>query len=211
MKNNDDNNELSFWDKFKIYYKNIPGVRSLVKLGGYFIYFFVVIIILFILALASGLSKNNNKQDTTEIKYQDVLDKLLDNSSYTANITINGTKYIVTGEYGNNILTGTYESTNGVIKYKIKDNAIYEIKMDEEIFNQSLFGDINYNILLNDKLVNTITKAAGIKIDGEKIIYKYENINIDGTSYNIEVTIENNKINKILLTNDTITYDIVYN
>ena len=83
--------------------------------------------------------------------------------------------------------------------------------MDEEISNENLFGDINYKILLNDKLIDIIKKAAGIKIDGETIIYKYENVNIDNIVYKIEVSIKDNKINNIKVFNDTLTYDINYN
>ena len=83
--------------------------------------------------------------------------------------------------------------------------------MDEEISNENLFGDINYKILLNDKLIDVIKKAAGIKIDGETIIYKYENVNIDSIVYKIEVSIKDNKINNIKVFNDTLTYDINYN
>lgn len=207
MKNNDEN-ELSFFQKFKIYYDNIPGIRSGFKLLGYLVFFIVMIVIILIFSLFGNNNTNNGDTNTT---YQEILEKELDHSIYTANITINDNKYIVTGEYGNSILTGTIETSSGVIKYKIKDYNVYEIKMDEEISNENLFGEINYKILLNDKLIDIIKKSAGIKIDGDTIIYKYENVNIDGITYKVEVSINNEKISTIKLYNDTITYDIVYN
>lgn len=206
--NNDDNKELTFFQKFKIYYDNIPGIRSGFKLLGYLIFF----AIMFVLIIVVGLFGNNkDEKDNSKATYQNILEKELDHSVYTANITIGDNKYIVTGEYGNNILTGTIETNEKVTKYKIKDYNIYEIKMDEEISNENLFGDINYKILLNDKLIDVIKKAAGIKIDGETIIYKYENVNIDSIVYKIEVSIKDNKIKNIKVFNDTLTYDITYN
>ena len=200
---------LSFFDKFIILYKNVPGFNGIVKLALYFIFFAVMIGILLLLGVLSKNGKKDNPK--SEVNYQQVLEKVLDHSEYTANVTINDNKYIVTGSFGNNILTGTIESSNGITKYKIKDNNIYEIKMDEEISNEQLFGEMDYKILFNNDLVNIIKGAAGIKIDGETIIYKYENVNISGISYNIELSISNNKITNIKVFNDTCTYDINYN
>lgn len=206
--NKKDNQELTFFQKFKIYYDNIPGIRSGFKLLGYLVFFAVMF---FIIIFLSVIGADRNKDNDNKVSYQNILEKELDHSIYTANITIGDNKYIVTGEYGNNILTGTIETNEGITKYKIKDYNIYEIKMDEEISNENLFGDINYKILLNDKLIDIIKKAAGIKIDGETIIYKYENVNIDNIVYKIEVSIKDNKIKNIKVFNDTLTYDITYN
>ena len=64
------------------------------------------------------------KYDLTMInKYDEDLKALLDNKEYVCNIKINDNSYILTGSFGNNILVGTFETSEGTYKYKVKDDT----------------------------------------------------------------------------------------
>ena len=127
------------------------------------------------------------------------------------NITINDNKYIINSRYGNNISTGTLESIDGTYKFKIKEDNIYEIRLDEEIVNNELFKDIDTSIINNSSLVNILRNNTGIKIDQDyKLMYKYDKVNINDITYSIEVIINNNSVANINIYNDTISYVINY-
>lgn len=206
-----DDTGLNIFQKISIWNKKLPWFNALFKLGLYFIFFVLIFVVFIGISVFSGIKSKYNTQDTTVIKYQDVLDKLLDNSRYVTTININGKKYIATCEYGNNILTGVYETADGTYKFKIKENKIYELHVDEEVANEHIFDGINYKLLLNDYIIELIKSNSGIKVEEDEMIkYKYETIKINEESYKMEVDIKQNKVINIKIFNDNTTYDIKY-
>ena len=198
------------WQVFMRNYKTVPGFKELVKLIAY-ILFFIIFVATMSIVFANNKDKINRSNTTTTtsqvLKYQDVLGKLLDHSDYTCRIKINNNNYIINGSYGNNILTGTIETAEGIHKFKIAENNIYEVVLDNETLNNELLKDINKNILMNDVIVNILKNNSGTKIDNT---YKYSNININDINYNIDVVVNDNKVTNIKVSCDNISYDIVY-
>lgn len=210
---NEEPKELSKWELFKKYYKEVPKFKEFVNSAGTILGVFLFCIILIATVNINKSEKKTKTATTTQVtvKYQDMLDGLLDNKEANMNITINDNKYIINSRYGNNILTGTLESIDGTYKFKIKEDNIYEIRLDEEIVNNELFKDINTSIINNSLLVNILRNNTGIKIDQDnKLMYKYDKVNINDITYSIEVIINNNSVANININNDTISYVINY-
>ena len=90
---------------------------------------------------------------------------------------------------------------------KIQESNVYEIVLDNETPNNELLLDINKNIITNDVLVNILKNNSGTKIDNT---YKYNNININDITYNIDVIVDNNKITNINIINDNVSYQFTY-
>ena len=214
MNNDNKNNEEE--NKYKRYIELYKSNKDFKKGVNAAIYILVVIIfsVVLITTVNTGGKKSNNKTTTTQatvIKYQDMLDNLLDNKESSINIKINDNSYKIVSKYGNSILTGTLESKEGTYKFKIKDQTIYEIRLEEEIPNESLFKDIDTNIICNDLLVHQLKNNSGIKVEeNDNTIYKYEDVNINDILYNINVIINNNTIKHIEFTSNNISYVINY-
>ncbi|MCR4581378.1 MAG: hypothetical protein K5666_02580 [Bacilli bacterium] len=141
----------SWWDVFVRNYKNVPGFNALVKLLIYFFLFFILIVA--IKATTGDQDSTKTKQQETTkvtVPYKEMVGNIVNYRKSTINIKINDTLYIINGDFGNNILTGTIESTNGLHNFKIKDNSIYEVKMGEDVLNNELLKDININIIMNN-------------------------------------------------------------
>jgi hypothetical protein len=216
-KENNDNQEerLSWLEVFKRNYKYVPGFKEIFKLSVYII-LVVTLAIVMTTTINSNHKRNRNNTVTTTtkavIRYQDILDKLLDNSKYTATITINDSFYVLNGVFGNSILTGTLEYASGTYSYIIKNDNIYELQGEEQVLNNELLKDIDKDIIMNDSLIKILKGNSGIKIEEEgKTIYKYNNIVINGITYTGEVSVINNNISNINLISDTHKYKFNYN
>lgn len=200
--------------KLKLYYKShkdLPAFKALIKLMLYFIFFAIIIgVVATHQDVTKDENKNNQEQTKETIKripYKEVLD-LLNNSdsSVSYNITINGNLHKIELEYIDKVYTGIIESTSGITRFKIQDNNIYEVKMDEEVINNDLFKDINLDYILISNLTNILLNNKSIKmLEDNNTIYKY---NIDNIEYII--TIKDNWVNKIEINNDTLKYMIEY-
>ena len=195
-------------------YKNVEGFRLLTKAGLYLL-FFIVILVGMSLGLGNkGIDTDNNKKSdknntTVQMKttYIDMLSRLLDHKSYSCKASINDKTYIIRGVFGNDILTGTIESVEGTKTFKIADNKIYEIVMEEPTENSTILNDIDTNIIMNNNLVAILKDSSSIKLDGS---YKYHKVRINYVDYDIEVFYDENNITAINLTNDTNKYEIKY-
>ena len=154
-------------------------------------------------------NKKTNTTTTTDavIKYNDILNELLNNKSFKCEIKININEYQLNGVYGNSILTGSLFTSDGTYSYKIKNNKVYEVKLKTEEENNQLLRDIDLNIIDNKSLVDIIKHSSGIKVENG---YKYSKVPINNIDYAIEIGIDNNHIKTITLTSDDISYKFTY-
>ncbi len=202
-------------NKIKLYYqshKDLPAFKSLIKLFLYFL-FFAIIIGVVVTHQDESNEEDKNTQDKTQevttkkISYKEVLD-LLNNTDIdiSYNITIGEILYKIEAEKVDEVYTGIIESTEGITKFKIQDNKVYEVKMNEDIINDNLFNNINLDYILINNLTNILLNNKSIKIlKDDNTIYKY---NIDNCEYNI--TIKDNWVDKIEISNDSSSYIIEY-
>ena len=214
MKKNNNNNENSSWDNFKYNYENVEGFDSLVK-----ILVFIVMCIIFILlaktTIAQDKKEAENRKSTTQVSDTVLIKKTLDPL-----IKKEGNVKITKGDYvavvknikeSNGEITGLFQDSFKQLKeFKISDQKVYEIVLDEEVENEELFKEINIDFVIPSVLVgiledNEMTKST----NGENTTYTYDYVDGD-TTYNIIVSMAVNKVELISIKNDDITYEITY-
>lgn len=193
------------------YYKYVPAFKALVKLGLYFIFFAVIISV--VACNKDTVSKDPEKdkveeKQENELSYKEMLDVLItDNIEIVYNITINENIYKIDATRKDNILSGIYRTKDSIHEFKIQDNIIYEIGLNEEKENPELFNDINLTYLLPEQLVALLESNKATKmLDDGSTIYNYE---IDAVKYH--VVTKDNWINKMEITSELATYIIEYN
>lgn len=215
-KKNEDGEELETkWEVFMRNYKTVPGFKELVKLVGYFLFFGIFIII--ILSGQSSIKTNDNKNTTTTTQvvdtktYKELLEDLYKtNKQIHANITINETKYSIEATNTAGVLSGLLESTSSTKRFKIENNVIYELNLEQATENANLFENISINYIIPANLVNILqSNKATKRVDGDNLIYNY-NLDNNGISYTGEVIVTNNIIKNINLTNEYSSYNITF-
>lgn len=215
-KKNEDGEELETkWEVFMRNYKTVPGFKELVKLVGYFLFFGLFIII--ILAGQSSIKHNDKSSTTTTTKvvdtktYKEILEDLYKTDKQIhANITINELKYSIDATNKTGILSGLVETTSSTKRFKIENNVIYELNLDQATENANLFENIKVDYIIPANLVNILQNNKATKrVDGDNLIYNY-NFDNNGISYNGEVIIANNIIKNINLTNEYSSYNITF-
>ena len=206
---NDDERLETPFEVFKRNYKNVKGVRYFTRL---FLYFFIVFFFFIISMLVVRFSnkEENNRSDVTttkivdKISYKEILEKNK-NKSININIFEGDTNYIIDASINDNVVTGTYECSNGIKKFKIDNNIIYETKLNNLEENNLLFGNIDYNLFNINNLIEKLENNVGTKQNKDQyIVYNYNNID----NYNIEVILEDNNINLIKISNELYKYEI---
>ena len=191
-------------------YKGNPAFKALIKLSLYFLLFFIIILVV---SLGGGTTETENntekKEETTtntstQIKsYKDMLNHILiNNNSFKYEININDDRFIIEYTIEDNILNGIMETNEGAKKFSIKDNTIYEIKLNEEYENNELFSDINLDYLNIYSLINILSSSKAMKLlNDDKVLYNYT---IDNTL--VTVTVQDEKISNIEINQDNNTY-----
>lgn len=213
MKNNNEEQEekkVSKLSLFWTYYKEVPGVKALVKLILYFIFFAVIISVVACNQDTYKQQEQEKKEKYEEkqsITYKEILDKLLTNNlNITYNIKINEIEYRIDATYQNQELTGILKTIDKTTEFKIKDNLVYEVGLNEEIENAAILSDINIAYLLPDTLLSLLESNKSTKmINNDEVIYSYE---IDNIKY--QVTVKDEWVNLIMITSDTGSYNIEY-
>ena len=197
------------WQIFVRNYKNVEGFRVVTKFVVYMVLFFILVVAMNV--TLGNKPKNATQQTTTtasiKTTYNNMLDRLLEKKSYSCKASINDKEYIIHATYGNKILTGTIESTEGIKSFKISDTKTYEVVMDQEVESSEVLKDINYNVVMNDELVAIIKNSKSTKLDG---YFKYTKVNINDTLYEIDVYVDENNITGINVTSDNYKYEIKY-
>ncbi len=206
--------ENSSWESFKYNYNNLEGFDSLVKL----IIFFVICIIIILLAkttINSDRKAAENRTSTTQVSETDSLKKVLDTL-----IKKEATVKITQGDYVaivknvkevNGEITGLFQDSSKQLKeFKISDQKVYEIVLDEEVENEELFSNVNIDFVIPSVLVGILEENKMIKTtNGDNAKYTYEYIDGEKT-YNIIVSVVLNNVDLISISNDNISYEITY-
>lgn len=200
--------------KFKILvelYKQSPAIKALAKLFLYFIFFSIIISVV---ALSGS---NTSERDTPSLEdkkttesveksYRDILNETtLKNKKYNYEVINGEEKNIINYTIEESGLSGFYEKADSTIKkFIIKDNNVYEVVLKEEKENNSLFGDLNLNIINIYKLIELISNNKGLKmLEDDYIVYKYDLDNLI-----ISVSVKNESITIIDVLENNIHYII---
>lgn len=212
MNNKKDKNNL-FSDFFENYSESEDFRKYINSLFIVLIFIIFSITMLFTIHSYYANMRKNSSQTTTisTYQYKDILESILENEKYIENITIDNNKSIINAIYGNKIITGTLENTNGTYKFIYKNDQVYEIRLDQEL-ESTIFDNYNIKFIDLSKLVFILESNNSIKTINDNITkYTYSNINIDGNTYNIEVLINNNTVTNINITNSNSSYLIELN
>lgn len=203
-------NDKSFSKSFLENYKNNEGFKAFVKLTLYFIFIFVLIILITVLNVGNSTHeiKNTTTKTAKKVVVKDILEEIKsDNKSFKITAKLNNDTYIIEARNSNNVLTGTIEYTNVIKKFKIEDNKVYEITMNENKVNDTLFNDLEINYIIPANLVGILLKNTIIKSennDKTELSYKINNTNI-------KVNIINYNVKNIIINDKSSNYLIEYN
>lgn len=202
----------NYFEVFMRNYKNVPGFKALMKIVLFFL-------LVGLMMLITYLGKSNQKeptkttttipvkQETSVVNYKDALDVLMNNNHEVSMVIKNhDTKYQINYSIEDSIIDGYIETVNGTYHFNIKDDKVYEIKLNEEKENPELLSEFNLTYFDTTKLVNSLKNELATKqLDQDKMIYHYI---IDNVNYYI--ILDNNKINNIQIKTDNYEYDILY-
>lgn len=214
-KKNEKGEELeNAFDVFMRNYKTVPGFRTLVKLGGY------LLMITIILVLASNVdfdsttaTKNDNTTTTTttavakKLTYGEILDKMTTiGTSIYISVVVNESNYVVEETVNKDYVSGYLDTVNGIKKFKVQSNNIYEIALNNETLNNNFFESLDKDFIVPANLVTYLKQNTSIKtLEGESIIYTY-NVTKNTINYEIKVHVSEEKCYKVEINSDTSNY-----
>lgn len=199
-------------------YKNVPGFKALVKLGLYLFFILILVILVAITNYTKKENKNNNAATAqaasttiSSLTYGEMIDNISKiGTENKITIKYQNNEYMITSTIKGNYIDGYYETDTTNVKYKIVDSDVYEIKMNNEIKNDSLFEFFDVDFIDNNKLISILKNSVSTKkIDNENIIYNYDISKDDMDSYSMSVIVNNEKIKEISIKNDIIEYTII--
>lgn len=217
-KNNKPEEQMeNYFDVFMRNYRNVPGFRSLVKLLLYFLFIFVFVIVVL---LANGDIDTENKDDITSITtassiknktYKDILESIANtDKNYKMEITINSENYLIEASNISNEVLGYFETNENTKRFKISNSKIYELKLDNSIENENLFGEIEIDFIVPANLINILKNNLSTKrISDNETVYTYE-IEYKGIDYKINTYVVGENLTKIDITNNEYSYIINY-
>ncbi|MDD4406785.1 MAG: hypothetical protein PHF30_01955 [Bacilli bacterium] len=181
---------------------NHPIYKNLMKLGGYVLFF----IIFFILA-ASGRNNVETYQEKNPDKnfsYNEMKSNLINNNLKIKYHIISKNEYYIEGAIINKVFNGTLEQDEKIKKIKIDQENIYLIEKNIEKKDEFILSEINLIYIFPSNIINIINENDSImKQNKNQKIYSYT---IDKKAYS--VFIENNAINKIIILDNSITYEL---
>lgn len=171
-KKDPDNTFVKLWENKRYH--------ALICLGLWLIFFLFVFLIVVIPYnnTLKNLPKNNENENI--ITFNDMKEKLL-NSEYDYKYTINTSlgKTVYTGNKTKENDTGYRENSEGLIKYEINNEGIFQINMDEKVPLENLYLDLNENYLDIQKIYDlTLNLTENVNEDQNEISYENENIRI---------------------------------
>lgn len=169
-KKDPDNTFVKLWENKRYH--------ALICLGLWLIFFLFVFLIVVIPYnnTLKNLPKNNENENITT--FMDMKEKLL-NSEYDYKYTINTSlgKTVYTGNKTKEKDTGYRENSEGLIKYEINNEGIFQINMDEKVPLENLYLDLNENYLDIQKIYD-LTKDLIENVNEEQNEISYENENL---------------------------------
>ena len=174
-------------------------------------------LLMVIVSLVNQFSPQKKKEEipqmkTNEVSFEDKWNCFLKDYSF---------KYIVTNTEGTvkyegtvkgGITTGYRERLDGIIRYSIEDNLVYEIVLDEKKELTTLYENIDANLLdlshIETLIQNIPIANSDILEEDEKTTYEYT---IAEENLKIVVITDDIQINKITLTKENETYELSFN
>lgn len=207
--------EVTRWDVFKDHYKNNLAFKSFVKLMGYFIFITALLIAVAVINPENNMPSLDNETTTTTDKetltYKDVLENVYKNEhKLKISIVANNINYKIEATNKNNVLTGYLETIEGTHKFKIQDNIIKEIKLNNEVDNPDLFKDVDVDFIIPANMVNLLVAIKSVKqVKDDITTYTYD-LTKNGSTYKVTTYVSNDTLNKIEIANEVNKYEIVY-
>ena len=169
-KKDPDNTFVKLWENKRYH--------ALICLGLWLIFFLFVFLIVVVPYnnTLKNLPKNNENENITT--FIDMKEKLL-NSDYDYKYVVNTSlgKTVYTGNKTKEKDTGYRENSEGLIKYEINSEGIFQINMDEKVPLENLYLDLNENYLDIHKIYD-LTKDLIENVNEEQNEISYENENI---------------------------------
>ena len=170
-KKDPDNTFVKLWENKRYH--------ALICLGLWLIFFLFVFLIVVIPYnnTLKNLPKNNENENVTT--FIDMKEKLL-NSDYDYKYVVNTSlgKTVFTGNKTKEKDTGYKENSEGLIKYEINNEGIFQINMDEKVPLENLYLDLNEDYL-NIQKIYDLTQNLIENIHEEQNEISYENGNIE--------------------------------
>lgn len=215
---NDEDRRENYLDVFIRNWKNVPGFRSVIKLGLYLIFIFIFIIVVNVAGNKTGTKKqnfNNIVSSTTKaietITYKDVLENVVKNKKDVyMEITIDGKKAIIDAVTNENNITGYYETDKLTKKFKIENNVLYEVTLDHEIENDKILNGLNIDFIVPSNMIDILKNNIPTKmINNEKVLYNYD-ISINNIAYKVTTTVKESVLTNIEINSEKEKYTIVY-
>lgn len=207
MKKKQENEEKKKVNLYKLYKEN-PLVKPFIKLFLYFMMFFIIIFVVSVVPDRQAVDetdfKDSDVQEILEKPYKDILNETLNNKRFNYEILVNGVEYVINYTIEDKVINGIYETTNDVIKkFSIKNDEVYEIALNKEKLNMELFQELNMDYINIYKLVELLSSSKGLKmLEDGKTVYVY---NFD-EGITIHVNVEAEKVNRILITGNELSY-----
>lgn len=215
---NDEDRRENYLDVFIRNWKNVPGFRSVIKLGLYLIFIFIFIIVVNVAGNKTGTKKQNSNNivsSTTKaietITYKDVLENVVKNKKDVyMEITIDGKKAIIDAVTNENNITGYYETDKLTKKFKIENNVLYEVTLDHEIENDKILNGLNIDFIVPSNMIDILKNNIPTKmINNEKVLYNYD-ISINNIAYKVTTTVKESVLTNIEINSEKEKYTIVY-
>ena len=170
-KKDPDNTFVKLWENKRYH--------ALICLGLWLIFFLFVFLIVVIPYnnTLKNLPKNNETENVTT--FIDMKEKLL-NSDYDYKYVVNTSlgKTVFTGNKTKEKDTGYKENSEGLIKYEIDNEGIFQINMDEKVPLENLYLDLNEDYL-NIQKIYDLTKDLIENVNEDENEISYENGNIE--------------------------------
>ncbi len=170
-KKDPDNTFVKLWENKRYH--------ALICLGLWLIFFLFVFLIVVIPYnnTLKNLPKNNETENVTT--FMDMKEKLL-NSDYDYKYVVNTSlgKTVFTGNKTKEKDTGYKENSEGLIKYEIDNEGIFQINMDEKVPLENLYLDLNEDYL-NIQKIYDLTKDLIENVNEDENEISYENRNIE--------------------------------
>lgn len=206
----------NYFDVFLRNYRNVPAFKSLVQLG-----FYVLFIFIFIGVLAGATTdvtdEEENKTTTTtqvvkeKITYKEILENVYkEKRDFKIKINLNNVSYLIEANNSNGIITGYFETPETTKRFKMSNGKILELKLDEEIENNTLFNDIDLDFVIPANLINILINNRATKmLQDDYIVYKYK-IDKNNLKYEVNTYVKDEKVEKIELKENENSYVINY-
>lgn len=209
----------NYFDVFVRNWKNVPGFRSLIKLCLYLIFIFIFIIVVN-LSQGNNTEKKasngeNNVSTTTKpietITYRDVLDNAVkSNKDIYMEIVIDGKKAVIDAVSNESDITGYYETDKLTKKFRIENNILYEVSLDNEVENDKVLNGINIDFIVTANLIEVLKNNIPTKmINNEEVLYNYD-ISINNIEYKVTTTVKESILTNIKIESENEKYTIVY-